>query len=74
MVLIMAFGSSESYGDDIIEYKESVDMLLGDLRKTGYEDLTKEELMDVLTSNFSIGSIVRLTIKDKLEYRKFMSR
>lgn len=70
----MAFGSSESYGDDIIEYKESVDMLLGDLRKTGYEDLTKEELMDVLTSNFSIGSIVRLTIKDKLEYRKFMSR
>ena len=74
MVLIMAFGSSESYGDDIIEYKESVDMLLGDLRKTGYEDLTKEELMDVLTSNFSIGSIVRLIIKDKLEYRKFMSR
>ena len=70
----MAFGKRESYGSDIIEYKESVDMLLSDLRKSGYEDLTKEELMDVLTSNFSIGSIVRLTIKDKLEYRKFMRR
>ena len=69
----MAFGKRESYSNDIIEYKESVDMLLGDLRRMGYEDLTKEELMDVLTSNFSIGSIVRLTIKDKLEYRKFMS-
>lgn len=70
----MAFGSSESYGDNIIEYKESVDMLLGDIRRSGYEDLTKEELVNVLTGNFSIGSTVRMALKDKLEYRKFMSR
>lgn len=69
----MAFGSSESYDDDIIEYKESVDMLLGDLRRMGHKDLKKDELLDVLTNNFSIGSIVRLAIKDKLEYRKFIS-
>ena len=72
--MIVAFGKSESYNEDIIEYKESINMLLSDLRVLGYKDLKKEELMDILTNNFSIGSLVRSAIRDKLEYRKFMDK
>jgi len=58
----MAFGKSETYSEDYIEYKESVDMLLGDLKIMGYRDLTKEKLIDILTNNFSIGRAVRAEI------------
>lgn len=55
----MAFGKHESYNDDYIEYKEIVDMLLNDLKGIGCKDLTKEELMNVLTTKMSIGRAVR---------------
>ena len=56
----MAFGKHELYNDDIIEYKESVDMLLIDLKMMGYKKLTKEKLNEILQSDFSIGRAVRM--------------
>lgn len=55
----MAFGKRESYNDQYLSYTESVDMLLNDLISMGYKNLSKEKLMDILTSNFSIGRSVR---------------
>lgn len=55
----MAFGKHESYNENYIEYKESVDMLLSDLMYSGYDTLTKKELMNLLTNNMSIGRAVR---------------
>jgi hypothetical protein len=65
----MAFGKQESYSEDIISYKESVDMLLIDMRSLGYKNLTKEQLNKVLQNNFSIGSAVRKEL-----YRIFVER
>ena len=64
----MAFGKMESYGKDIIEYKENIDMILHDLKIMGYEDLTKDELIHILTGNFSIGRAIRASIRKQLDY------
>jgi hypothetical protein len=55
----MAFGKHEYYNENYIEYKESVDMLLRDIKLLGYEDLTKEKLNDILVAEMSIGRAVR---------------
>lgn len=68
----MAFGKRELYGEDYIEYKESVDMLLNDLKMMGYKELTKEKLSEILTANyFSIGRAVRSEIDRILDLEKF---
>ena len=58
----MAFGRQEIYNDDIISYKESVDMLLNDLQHSGLKNLTKQSLMNVLTTETSIGRAVRFEL------------
>lgn len=58
----MAFGKHESYNENYIEYKESVDMLLSDLKMIGYKDLTKDKLITLLTTDMSIGRAVRKEI------------
>ena len=72
----MAFGKHESYSDDIIEYKESVDMLLIDLKMMGYKELTKEKLNIILQGSFSIGSAVRRelcgTLDNNEKYFEFL--
>ena len=55
----MTFGKRESYNENYIEYKESVDMLLNDLKHMGHQTLTKENLITILTDDFSIGRAVR---------------
>lgn len=55
----MAFGRHESYDENYIEYKENVDMLLHDLHGIGYKDLTKQQLLNVLSKNSFIGKAVR---------------
>jgi len=55
----MVFGKRESYNENYIEYKENVDMLLNDLKHMGYQTLTKENLITILTDNFSIGRAIR---------------
>lgn len=67
----MAFGKRELYSDDIIEYKESVDMLLNDLKMMGYKELTKEKLNSILQGDFSIGGAVRREIDSILDIQKF---
>jgi len=67
----MAFGKHESYDDDIIEYKESVDHLLIDLKMMGYKGLTKEELNIILQGNFSIGGAIRRELDKILDIQKF---
>lgn len=68
----MAFGKREMYGNDIIEYTESIDMLLNDLKMMGYKGLTKERLNEILTANnFSIGRAVRFEIDRILDLEKF---
>lgn len=59
---IMAFGKQEIYNDDIISYKESVDMLLNDLQHSGLKNLTKQSLMNALTTEMSIGRAVRFEL------------
>jgi hypothetical protein len=58
----MAFGKHEIYNENYIEYKESVDMLLHDLKLIGHKDLTKQELINILTTDMSIGRAVRKEI------------
>ena len=58
----MAFGKSEYYSDDYISYKESINMLLSDLKSMGYGELTKEKLNEILQNNFSVGKSVRLEL------------
>lgn len=58
----MAFGKQEIYNDDIISYKESVGMLLNDLQHSGLKNLTKQSLMNVLTTEMSIGRAVRFEL------------
>lgn len=65
----MAFGKHESYNENYIEYKESVDMLLSDLKMIGYKDLTKDKLITILTTNMSIGYAVRKEIRTVLDNR-----
>lgn len=60
------FGKMEHYDDDYIEYKESVHMILGDLKCRGFNDLTIEKLNNVLQDNFSIGRAVRNALIDSL--------
>lgn len=55
----MAFGKHEQYSEDIISYRESVDLLLHDMKGFGYNGLTKDQLNDVLQNRFSIGGAVR---------------
>lgn len=63
----MAFGKHESYNENYIEYKESVDMILSDLKHMGHKDLTKDELITLLTTDMSIGRAVRKEIMTILE-------
>jgi hypothetical protein len=58
----MAFGKKESFNNEYLSYKESVDMLLNDLKSMGHKNLSKEKLIDILKSNFSIGRAVRMEI------------
>jgi len=58
----MAFGKRESFNDEYLSYTENVDMLLNDLKSMGHKSLSKENLMDILTGNFSIGRAVRMEI------------
>lgn len=67
---IMAFGKYESYNENYIEYNESVDMILSDLKHMGYKDLTKDKLITLLTSDMSIGRAVRKEIMTILENTK----
>ena len=55
----MAFGKDELYTDDLISYRESIDLLLSDMQLWGYRNLTKDQLNDVLQNRFSIGRAVR---------------
>lgn len=65
----MAFGKHESYNENYIEYKESVDMILSDLKMIGYADLTKDRLLAILTTNMSIGRAVRREIGRILDFK-----
>jgi hypothetical protein len=55
----MAFGKREIFTDDLLEYAESVDMLLLDMKSWGWKNLTKEKLNFILQNEFSIGNAVR---------------
>jgi len=63
----MAFGKHETFDDDLITYKESVDMILIDLKLGGYRNLTKDKLNKILQNNFSIGAAVKAEISRILD-------
>jgi len=56
----------ERFSDDSIQYKESTDMILADLKFLGY-DISKEHLKDILQNRFSISSAVRIELGRKLD-------
>jgi len=70
----MAFGKDELYTDDLISYRESIDLLLADMKLWGYKNLTKDQLNDVLQNRFSIGRAVRCELDRIFDLEKVNSK
>ena len=64
----MAFARKESYDDNEVEYKESIDYLLLCLNHDGCETLTHAELIDIL-DKISIHGLIMMGIYDVLQIK-----